>query len=236
MQKLFRTLFVVGTVLLFFSLFLDFYYMRIYREGSLLASWAYHPMVGWHSDLISRLNTPFRPPESSAIPISVVAVYIAVMTVGLFGALFRDIEKDFAKSKNYVYVYLFLLILNGFVLFAYPVVYLASRGYPFPYYVIENFTDGKLTTTGVYYMGAGYVLQMVGFLLVFPWSVFHYYVLATFEPKEQRGEELLHRMIKARVQRLDLDKLIARESTKIDLNLTDTDIDKDISYGVERYE
>ena len=55
LKEIFRYLFLIGLVLLFTSLFLDWYYFQIILYGEVIASWSYNPLVGWYT-LLSEDN------------------------------------------------------------------------------------------------------------------------------------------------------------------------------------
>ena len=141
-RNLYRGCFLAGGLLLFFSFFLDFYYFEIYIWGELMAAWAYQPLLGWYTEISGPTNSIYHPGEASTPPLLLTLIYMGTIMLSLFGALFRDIERqNFEKGKNYLYAAIFLLMLNGFYVFGYPVVYLFPREYCFPFFEIHTFTS-----------------------------------------------------------------------------------------------
>jgi hypothetical protein len=236
-RDVYRGCFLAGGLLLFFSFFLDFYYVEIYIRGEMMSSWVYQPLLGWYTDVGGSTNSIYQPGEASEIPISLTLIYIGIIVLSLFGLLFRDIEKkSFNKGKNYLYGVIFLLILNAFYVFGYPVVYLFPRGYCFPFFEIHTFSNGEVMLTKLYYIGPGYVLQLVGFLLIFPWVLFQYYLIMHFESQDKSSDTVIKQLLEKRIRVIDFDKLIATENTRIEFNLGNEDFSEETSYGVKNYE
>ena len=236
-RNLYRGLFLAGGLMLFFSFFLDFYYFEIYIGEELISSWIYQPLIGCYSDMSGMSNSMYHPGEASTIPLLLTLIYMGTIVLSLFGVLFRDIEKkSFSKGKNYFYVVIYLLILNGFYVFGYPVVYLLPRGYCFPFFEIHTLTNGEIALIKLYYIGPGYVLQLIGFLLIFPWVLFQYYIIMHFTAQDKSSEAIRKQLLEKRIRTIDFDKLIATENTRIEFNLGNKDFPDEPPNEVKPYE
>jgi hypothetical protein len=217
LREVYRKLFILGALILLLSLFFEFYAFSIFFEDELVVSWSYVPVTGWSTVLKGEYNESYRPEGGTEIPIYITMLYMVLIGMSIFGAFFRDVEEGFEKAKTYLYVTVFLLILNGFYLFAYPLFYLYSHELYFPFFLFHDIAGEEILTTEVYRVGWGYTLQLVGFLLIFPWTVFQYYLLTSFEEEQKSAEMVMEKLLAQRQKSLDLDRLIAREETEIRL-------------------
>ncbi len=215
----FKTLFIVGLILLFFSFFFDWYSYQIYDSTGLVVSWNYNLFVAWSTPLANTSEYSFnllKRPENELIPITVSVLLISTIIISVYHILFESIDEKTSLGKKYMffaYVNGFLLILNLCYVVIFPVIYLTPQKLYFPLVFIEDYTDGL---TYMYAFGAGYVLQIISFVLIFPYSVFYFKTIRTFGQKERTPDRIISKIIQDNQEPLDLDKYIAEEQLKYD--------------------
>ncbi len=214
LKKSFKVLFLIGLILSFVSLFLDWYYFQVYSNGELIAAWNYNVFSDWTTifSYSSTLNNEFKPDELM-LPFIINYIYIGILLISTYGIFFKDVEneKDLIKLYPFSYIQIFLLILNCYYLFVFPVLYLIPNELYFPFLFIENASDGLLY---YYCIGLGYCLQIIVFITIFPYTVFYHQTLIKFEIKENSPTKIINRFIKTQQADLDFDKLIAEEELK----------------------
>ena len=111
LEIIFRVLFIIGLLLLFLSMFLDWYYVQVVNnQGKLTASWGYNPFFEWRT-IISNDKTFVRPPDL-LMPIIIHIIFL--ITVGISGyiVLFNDVEHkdDLEKLYPCAYIIFFLIV------------------------------------------------------------------------------------------------------------------------------
>ena len=168
MKKKFKFIFILGLVFLFASLFLDWYVVQVYNSHHILiAHWAYNPLTGW-STIFSN-NSTFNnivKPDELEIPLILTGLFIIILVLSAYSALFKDLEsqQELEKLSSFAYVNLFLIALNLYFIFAFPVFYLIPKKLYFPFLLIK---DKELGVTYYYSIGPGYFLQIIGFIMIF---------------------------------------------------------------------
>ncbi len=153
-------------------------------------------------------------PKNELIPITVSVLLISTIIISVYHVFFENIdEKTSLGAKNIFFAYMngFLLILNFCYVVVFPVMYLQPQNLHFPLMFIEDYTDGY---NYMYAFGAGYVLQIISFVLLFPYSVFYLKVIRTFGQEEKTPEKIISKIIQDSQEPLDLDKYIAEEQLK----------------------
>ena len=213
----FKTLFFVGLLLLFFSFFLDWYSYQIYDSTGLVVSWNYNLFDDWSTPLSNTSEYSFdltMRPENGLIPITITILLISTIIVSAYHVVFESIdEKTSLGAKNIFFAYMngFLLILNFCYVVVFPVMYLQPQNLHFPLVFIEDYTDGL---TYMYAFGAGYVLQLISFVLIFPYSVFYFKTIRTFGQEKKIPDRIISKIIQDNQEPLDLDRYIAEEQLK----------------------
>jgi hypothetical protein len=210
----FKYLYLAGWLLLFTSLFLEWYLFQVYSGNKLLASWNYSFFTEW-TTLISggnSFNTRMRP-SNLMVPFPITLLFIGVLFVSGYSVLFKDLEtQELNKLSNYAYVNLCLLALNIYYIFVFPLFYLMPQKLYFPYLLVK---DPHSELTYFYSIGPGYVLHILGFILVFPYAIFYYQTVKRFESKANTPENLVQNYLRQVQEPLDLDELIAKEQVKL---------------------
>lgn len=233
----FRIIFLIGIIFLFLSVFLDWYtYIAFDDQKNLVVSWSYHLFLDWKSILPSNTyyNENYKPTDSS-IPILVNVVLIALLMISAFSVLFEDVEKkeNLLKLYRYAYINLCLLFLIGFYIVLFPVIYLIPNNlyYPWLFYI-----DIEKQLTFFYFIGPGYIFQVIGFIFTFPYCVFYYQTIMKFERARQQPQKLITNYINEIKEPLDLDKFIAEEELKQELpsKSQHSDIEKIYSQFMEK--
>ncbi|MFX0025322.1 MAG: hypothetical protein ACFE8M_02830 [Candidatus Hermodarchaeota archaeon] len=217
-KSTFRKLFVIGLVLALISLFLDWYIFQAFNiEGEQVVYWSYSPLFDWYSPIFasgSVFNELYKP-QNSAIPFAMTILFIISVFLSIFGVLFKDIEKDhlFQKLRFYAYIHIFTVLFTAFYIFIYPIWYLLPNNLYFPF-VEQN--DPFLEVQFLYSVHIGYIIQIIGFILLFPYTIFYYHTLNLFEKESQSPENVVKRYLKKIQEPLDFDKYIREEELKLD--------------------
>ena len=216
LKKLFRSSFIIGLLLLFLSMWLDWYYVQVINdENKLMAMWSYNPLTEWHS--ISNNNNSIKKPPDLLIPFIINVIFIVTIIVSAYIVLFNDVERkeDLEKLYPFAYIIFFLVILNLYYIFAFPLFYLIPNDLYFPFMKIKN---KDLDVTYCYYIGAGYIFQIISFILIFPYAVYYYKTIEKFRIKEHSPKKVIKKYIKHIQEPLDLDKLITEEELRLKYN------------------
>ena len=208
-----RISFCIGLVLLFISLFLEWYVLQTFdRFNQLVASWKYNIFFEWYPDFLheSLGNTIFRP-KNLSIPLIFNVIYIGAILISGYAVIVKDIE--LSERPNIVtYIHIFLLVMVIFYCFIFPIAFLLPNQLYFPFVDYEN------TFTHLYYyqgIGMGYILQLISLVLIFPYTVFHIRTMLTFEKKKETADNSVRAIITSIQEPIDYDKLIAEEELKL---------------------
>ena len=219
LKLIFRISFIIGLTVLFISLFLDWYIIQIYNSSNnLIAEWNYNPITEWNTEIS---NEKFKSPKNILIPFAINLLFIISIAFSGYIALFNDLEKiekkpkkekDLDKFKLYSYAIFFLITLNLYYIFAFPAFYLMQNKLYFP---VLRQKDLELNVTYYYFIGPGYVSQVIAFMLVFPYAMFYYRTLEKFQKKDHIASKVVKNYIQNAQEKIDFDKLIAQENLKL---------------------
>lgn len=211
----FRVMSLVGLILLFFSMFLEWYSFQIVNfENTLVVSWSYYLFSEWQTPFssTSTLNEAMKP-NITTIPFFLNVIFIGAIIASGYVILGRNIDQaeDLGKYNKFAYLNIFLMLLVGFYVIICPLFYLAPYHYYFPLLSIKNYEEQLIY---IYSIGPGYLLQLFSFLLIFPYTVFYYKTTATFIHEQRAPEKLLHTIILNSQEAINLDRFIAEEELK----------------------
>lgn len=215
----FKFLYIIGLILLFTSLFLDWYSFQAYTsDHKLIGFWSYNLFTEW-STMISgdqRFNKKIKP-NNLSIPIEISILFIFSIIASGYSVLFKDLEQNVELDKLYPYAYLnFLLVsLNIYYIFAFPIFYLLPNKLYFPFLLVE---DRDMGVNYYYSIGPGYILQILGFIMIFPYALFYYQTIHNFKTEKQSPKKVIEQYIQNVQEPLDLDRLIAKEELKLKIN------------------
>jgi hypothetical protein len=217
MRRYFRPLFIVGVGLLFLSMLLEWYVFQVFdADHNLIAYWSYNPLFGWNT-IFSKdasLNNAFRPSEL-ALPYVLNIIYMISLAGALISLVFKDLETTERKIEKY-YPYLILIVLtlclNLFYIALFPILFLLPNEFYFPFLVI---TDKDADLTYSYTIAPGYILQILGFLLIFPYAIFYFLTFYRFQSPAPTMEDIINNYIEKVIEKPDLDELIAKEEVKL---------------------
>jgi hypothetical protein len=204
-----KLLFLGGVSLLFISLFLDWYSYQVYDVNNvLIASWDYNIFLEWSTKLA--LKGEDYKPVNLKIPLIISALLVGLLIMSIYITIFRDLEESLKLNelRKFAFILLFLLILVLFYIIVFPVMYLFPNRLYFPN--LLNY-DSFLELSFSYSISIGYILQLVGFILIFPYSAYYYLTINKFEKKEQSFDVQTEQIIQSIQEKLDLDKLLAEE-------------------------
>lgn len=215
-HKRFRLAFQIGLCFLFISLFLDWYIFQTYDSNdNLISHWTFNPITGWNTLLYnnSTENYLFKP-QNIHIPIELIVLYIIVLLLSAYSMLFKDVEQNTVIEKLifYAYIHFFLLALVGFFIFMFPMFYLLPSRLYFPFLRVK---DKDLNITYFHSIGPGYCLQIIGFILIFPYIIFYYRTVIKFKSVQYTSKKLINKYLQEVQEVVDFDQLIANERIKL---------------------
>ncbi len=214
-KDLFKALFAIGVFLIFASFFLEWYYFEVCdSSGEVMASWSYNPFFGWRSAYGNDygLNEELRPQD---LEMSIIFVVILFFTanIGLFGVLFKDLEKqeDLEKLKFFAIVNFFLISLVLYFVVYFPVYYLFSKNLYFPFLLYEEYSS---ELTYYHMVGPGYLLMVISFVFITPYSMFFYRILSKFQSKESLSDLIVESKINEIDSSVNFNRLLAEENIR----------------------
>lgn len=203
--------FLAGSVLLFISLFLEWYTFQVFDETSaLIVSWTYTIFFEWDTTFSSSnlTNEGYRP-LNLEVPLVITILFIIVLIAAVFVVLLKDIgSTPSAVLRKYSYLPLFLVILTIFYVVIFPIMYLLPNELYFP--GLTNI-DSELNYSFSYSISFGYILQLCGFVLIFSYAVYYYITVAELEKRDKTPQIQIDKIIRHVQEPLDLDKYIAEE-------------------------
>ena len=213
----YKIIFVIGLLLGFVSIFLDWYYFQgVNDSGEVVMHWTYNVLFDW-STMFSQgaVINEFYEPKNASLPIAIVIAYLVVLLLSAYSALFFDSERkdNLVRLKQFGFVNLSLVTLIGFFVLIYPLFFLLPNGL---YYPFLAYYDYQLKLTFFYSIGPGYFLQLISFVCTFPYAMFNHSIISTFEKEQSSAENTINRYIKSVREDLDLDKLITQEEFKLE--------------------
>jgi len=213
---IFRLVALVGLVLLFFSIFIEWYSFQVYDfNNDHVVSWSYYFFTEWKTPFTTMLNFLMKP-ENATVPFLVNYILVSGILASGYVVLVKSI--DHAETiKNYTkfaYINIFVVLLVGYYLVICPILYLVPNELYFPFLSVRNY---ELELFYIYSVGPGYILQLISFPLIFPYSIFYYKTASTFIKQEREPEKIVQKTIKESQELIDLDKYIAEEELRLDL-------------------
>ncbi len=213
----YKIIFVIGLLFGFASVFLDWYYFQgVNNSGETVIYWVYSALFDWSTVFFQgAVINEFYTPKNASIPIAIVIAFLVVIFLSAYSVLFLDAERkdNLPKLKNFGFVNLFLVTLIGFFVLIYPLFFLLPNGLYYPFLEYYNY---ELEITLSYSLGPGYFFQLISFACTFPYAMFNHSVINTFEKEQSSVENKINQYISNTREKLDLDKLIAREELKLE--------------------
>jgi hypothetical protein len=149
-------------------------------------------------------------PENATVPIIINIILIIVILAAGYVVLLKDVENaDNIRNYNkFAYILIFVILLTGFYTIVCPIMYLAPNELYFPMLTVRDY---DLEYLYIYSIGIGYILQLISFPLIFPYSVFYYKTVSSFIQEERSSEKILQNAIQTSQEPIDLDRFIAEE-------------------------
>ncbi|MBY8987938.1 MAG: hypothetical protein KGD61_05745 [Candidatus Lokiarchaeota archaeon] len=211
-KSVYKVLFVIGLVLGFASVFLDWYYLQgINDSGETVVYWIYNALFDWSTPFSTgALFNEVYQPKNATMPIAIVIAFIIILFLSAYSVLFHDVERgdNLLKVRRFNFVNLSLVTLVGFFVLIFPLFFLLPNGLYYPFLL---YYDYELEVTFYFSIGPGYFFQIISFGFTFPYALFNHSIITTFEKEQSSAENTINRYIKSVREELDLDKLIARE-------------------------
>jgi len=216
-KSIFKVIFVIGVLLGFASVFLDWYYLQgIADSGETVVFWIYNALFDWSTTFSTGalFNESYQP-KNATMPVAIVIVFLVVLFLSAYSVLFHDVERGdkLEKVRKFNFVTLSLVTLIGFFILIFPLFFLLPNGLYYPFLV---YYDYDLEITFYFSIGPGYFFQFISFGLTFPYALFNHSVITTFENEHSSVENTINRYIGSVREELDLDKLIAKEEYQLE--------------------
>ena len=204
--------FLAGTILLFTSLFLEWYTFQVFDETStLIASWTYTIFFEWDTPFLSGnpTNEGYRPLDLG-VPLAITIMFIIVLIAAVFVVLLKDIgsTSSVTELRRYSYILICLVILTIFYVVVFPIMYLLPNQLYFP--GLTNI-DSELNYSFSYSISFGYILQLCGFVLIFSYALYYNITVAELEKRDNTPYVQIEKIITRVQEPLNLDKYIAEE-------------------------
>jgi hypothetical protein len=214
----YKIIFLIGLILSFASVFLDWYYLEgvLNNSGEPIMLWIYNTLFGWSTPFTegNQFNESYKP-QNATMPVVIVIVLIVAVFLSAYSALFHDLEKgdNMLKVKRFSFITLSLIVLIGFFVLIFPLFFLLPNDLYYPFMV---YYDNELSLTVYYSIGPGYWFQVASFGCTFPYALFNLSVINTFEKAKYAPAEVVKSYIENVKEPFDLDKLIAQEELEIE--------------------
>jgi len=217
-KSVYKILFVIGLLLGFASVFLDWYYLQGISKvsGETVVYWIYSALFDWSSPFSEgALFNEVYQPKNATMPIAIVIIFIIILFLSAYSVLFHDVERgdNLIKVRRFNFVNLSLVTLIGFFVLIFPLFFLLPNGLFYPFLL---YYDYELEVTFYYSIGPGYFCQFLSFGFTFPYALFNHSVVSTFDKEQSSVENTINRYIDSVREELDLDKLIAREEYELE--------------------
>jgi hypothetical protein len=168
-------------------------------------------MFEWSTEFPSgiTINENFRPENLEISPI-LNFLFMGVLVFAIYTVFLKDLEQseDLTSLKSFSFGFVFLIALILFYIVIFPVMYLIPHELYFPS-LIDNDLDLAIRIS--YSVSYGYILQIVGFLLVFPYAVHYYITISQFEKQENTPERKIAAFIEKTQEPINFDRYIAEE-------------------------
>ncbi len=166
--RVFKGFYIIGIILILFSLFFDWYSYRIRFNNETIVLSTFNLFDGWKQS-ISGLSNVDIGIEDTSIPLILNLMLIGVAILSTYTVLFIDIEETSALGKHLRYAYIngAVLLLVLFYTIIFPIMYLFPQGLYFPYLHV---IDSEYGVTSIYSVELGYILQLLSFPLLFPYA------------------------------------------------------------------
>lgn len=234
-KNAFRYLFIAGVCITLFSIFLNYYTIRIYNStGVLLTEVSYSLIFGWRNSTSytsSSLSESFDFTENPILPF--VGILLPTLFISLYGVLFKDYQgaKNLIKLKLYSYSHLLLAGLIIFLVFIYPYTYFISSQLFYPILMLD-FADEV-----VYYsIDIGYLLLLGSVICILPYALIYSMACQKFSVKNYAQQHSYEAMKKRLQKEVDLDKYIAEEKTELGIPVNEFYRGFEYKYRQRRYE
>jgi hypothetical protein len=213
----YKIVFIIGLLLGFASVFLDWYYFQgVNSSGEMVIYWVYNVLFDW-STIFSQgaVINEFYEPKNAFLPVAIVIAFLIVICLSAYSVLFLNVERkdNLLRLKQFGFVNLSLVTLIGFFVLIYPLFFLLPNGLYYPFLV---YYDYQLEVTFYYSIGPGYFFQLISFACTFPYAMFNHSIINSFEKERSSVENTTNRYIKSVRENLDLDKLITQEEFKLE--------------------
>ncbi|MFX0011043.1 MAG: hypothetical protein ACFE9R_12060, partial [Candidatus Hermodarchaeota archaeon] len=177
-KSVYKGLFIIGLLLGFVSVFLDWYYLQgISESGETVVYWIYNALFDWSTPFSEGafFNKSYQP-KNATMPVAIIVVFIVILFLSAYSVLFHDVERGdkLLKVRKFNFVNLSLVTLFGFFILIFPLFFLIPNGLYYPYLI---FYDYDLDITFYFSIGPGYFIQLISFGCTFPYALFNHSII-----------------------------------------------------------
>jgi hypothetical protein len=185
------------------------------ENSALIASWTYNLFFEWDTSFSSGnpINEDYRP-INLKVPLVIMILFIIILRAAVFAVSCKNMDHNpsVASLRKYSFIPFFLVILTVFYIVVFPLLYLLPNELFFP--SLTNI-DVTLEYTFSYSISFGYIFQLCGFVLIFPYSIYYYMTITELEKRDHTPEVEIDKIIGHVQEKLNLDKYIAEEQEVI---------------------
>jgi len=207
-----KLMLLAGVILLFVSLFLEWYSFQVVDiNNELIASWSYNLFFEWTTEFPPgvTVNEEYRP-LNLGVPFYINIFFIITLVLSVGVIIIRDSNES--NTRYFSYIFAFLLALTFFYVVLFPSIYLYPNELYFP---VVTHIDSELNISIHYSIGVGYILELFGFVLIFPYSLYYILTTTALEKSRHLPEIQIEKIINEIQEPIDLDEYIAEEELLI---------------------
>lgn len=218
-KTLFKGLYFVGCGMAFLGLFFDFYaFQGVHHAEGVVVAWNYNLFAGWTSSMpaTNLFNFQYRP-AGFALPVIIPILLLCAAIGSLFSLVLRGLDstENLRSLMPYGYIHAFLLLLVGFYAIAFPLFFLVPNGLHFP---VLTLTEEGTGVVFLYSVGLGYLMEVAGFLLIFPYITFYIHTIRSYElTGRDPTERIIADALKKSQKPLDIGQELAQERISLEL-------------------
>ncbi len=210
-----KLIFFGGLIIAFLSLFVDWYYYEVRADGGFIAKWSFQLLRGWDysSPEVFESNEIFKPVNSMEVLTMSILLMVMIIICG-YGSLLKNVEltNSIQKSKLYIYLNVFLVMLLGYFIVILPCTFLFSQKLYFPFMNHKDLQEG---TTSFYCIGPAYLMQGAAFVMIIPQVIISVITINKFRSEQETPERFVEEKLKESKEEIAIDKIIAELNVEL---------------------
>jgi hypothetical protein len=205
----FKILFGIGLLVLLGSLFLEWYSLRVFDISENLESRVCY-FVFFEMNIAKNemgINNIFS--QNTFMPFFLSVAFILSIIMSLFSLIFiRSLknQRSFSTAASLTF------IITLYYVIVFPSLYLLPNDLYFPFL---KTTESTLQIQLTYGLGIGYYMQIIGFLLIFPLTVYSYQSPLIEQDQNEEDNSKLEEFLLTNKDNADLRKFIQEEKAEL---------------------